>query len=175
MAIQSLNPATEQRVRTFTAHNDEFIEQALCNSVSAHARLRGMSFAARAQCMRRMAALLDEDKTHLAGIATMEMGKTLAAAEKEVEKCAWVCRYYADNAERFLADDHVSTEARRSFRRYLPLGPILAVMPWNFPFWQVFRCVAPALMAGNTVLLKHASNVPQCALAIEEICSRAGL
>lgn len=174
MAIQSLNPATEELVRRFSPHDSAYLENALQSSVSAHSRLRSMSFADRAQCMLRLAEILERDKQRLAAIATMEMGKTLSSAVKEVEKCAWVCRYYADNAEQFLADDDVPTDAQRSYRRYLPIGPILAVMPWNFPYWQVFRCLAPALMAGNTLLLKHASNVPQCALAIEEACTQAG-
>ena len=105
---------------------------------------------------------------------TLEMGKTLKAAVAEAVKCATACRYYAENAERFMADEVVETGAKKSFVRYLPIGPMLAVMPWNFPFWQVFRFAAPALMAGNVGLLKHASNVPQCALAIEEIFSQRG-
>jgi succinate-semialdehyde dehydrogenase/glutarate-semialdehyde dehydrogenase len=120
------------------------------------------------------AALLDTEKKSLAQIITFEMGKTLASAVAEIEKCASGCRYYAENAERHLADEHIRTEASRSFVRFLPLGPVLAVMPWNFPFWQVFRFAAPALMAGNVGLLKHSSNVPQCALAIQNIFVQAG-
>lgn len=174
MTIQSQNPATEEVVKTFSPHDSQFLETALGNSVAAHTMLRSASFEERAKRMKRMAEILESEKQRLAAIATLEMGKTLSSAEKEVEKCAWVCRFYAENAERFLADEVVSTDASRSYRRYLPIGPILAVMPWNFPYWQVYRCVAPALMAGNTVLLKHASNVPQCALAIEEVCRKAG-
>jgi succinate-semialdehyde dehydrogenase/glutarate-semialdehyde dehydrogenase len=124
--------------------------------------------------MRRAADVLDARKEHWGRIMTLEMGKTLKSAVAEAEKCAWVCRYYADHAERFLADEEVKASATRSFVRHLPLGPVLAVMPWNFPFWQVFRFAAPALMAGNVGLLKHASNVPQSALAIEEVFRLAG-
>lgn len=124
--------------------------------------------------MKRAAQILENDKTDLARLMTVEMGKPLKAAIAEAEKCAWVCRYYAENAQNYLAEQTVETNATQSYVSFQPLGPILAVMPWNFPFWQVFRFAAPALMAGNVGLLKHASNVPQCALAIEDIFRRAG-
>jgi succinate-semialdehyde dehydrogenase / glutarate-semialdehyde dehydrogenase len=133
-----------------------------------------MPFAEREGKMMRVAEILEEEKDECAHLMTLEMGKPLKAAVAETLKCATGCRYYAENAEKFLADKIVQTDAKRSFIRYLPIGPILAIMPWNFPFWQVFRFVAPALMAGNVGLLKHASNVPQCALKIEEIVRRAG-
>src|SRR2546430_7547301 len=124
--------------------------------------------------MHRSAEILESEKKRFARLMTLEMGKPINAAVQEAEKCAWVCRYYADNAERHLADEVVETNATRSFVRFQALGVVLAVMPWNFPFWQVFRFAAPGLMAGNVGLLKHASNVPQCALAIEEIFRKAG-
>jgi succinate-semialdehyde dehydrogenase/glutarate-semialdehyde dehydrogenase len=135
---------------------------------------RKTSFAGRADRMKRAAGILESDKDRFAQTMTLEMGKPLKAAGDEVLKCAWACRYYAETAERTLADEVVVTNASKSFVHYQPLGPVLAVMPWNFPFWQVFRFAAPALMAGNSGLLKHASNVPQCALEIEEILCRAG-
>ncbi len=135
---------------------------------------RTRSFADRGQRMKRTAELLEERKNDYGRLMTLEMGKPIKAAIAEVEKCAKVCRYYSENAEGFLADEHVRTEAADSFIRYQPLGPVLAVMPWNFPFWQVFRFAAPSLMAGNVGLLKHASNVPQSALAIEEVLRDAG-
>ena len=137
-------------------------------------RIGETSFADRAAKMRKAGDILEGEKDRWARIMTTEMGKTLKSAGDEALKCAWACRYYADNAEKFLANEEVATNAGKSFIAYQPLGVVLAVMPWNFPFWQVFRFAAPALMAGNTGLLKHASNVPQSALAIEEILCRAG-
>ena len=124
--------------------------------------------------MLRAAEILESEKKDFARLMTLEMGKPINAAVQEAEKCAWVCRYYAENAERHLADEIVETNATKSYVHFQPLGVVLAVMPWNFPFWQVFRFAAPALMAGNVGLLKHSSNVPQCALAIEDIFRRAG-
>jgi succinate-semialdehyde dehydrogenase/glutarate-semialdehyde dehydrogenase len=174
MAIATTNPATGEVVKTFNALTDEQIERKLQLATSAFQTYRHTSFAERKQKMLRMAEILEAEKEQCAHLMTLEMGKTLRSAVAEASKCAQGCRYYAENAERFLADEPIHTGAKRSFVRYLPLGPILAIMPWNFPFWQVFRFVAPALMAGNVGLLKHASNVPQCALKIEEIILRAG-
>src|SRR6195256_561247 len=140
----------------------------------AFAHHRREPFAKRGQLMLAAASLLEQEKKELAQTITLEMGKLLGGAIGEIEKCARVCRFYAENAERFLEDEPVQTDAARSFVRYQPLGAVLAIMPWNFPFWQVFRFAAPALMAGNVGLLKHAANVPQCALAIEDIFRRAG-
>ncbi len=174
MAIASVNPATGEVVQTFVPLTEEQIEQKLRLATTAFQNYRHTSFAERKQKMLKVAEILEAEKEQCARLMTLEMGKTLRSAVAEAAKCATGCRYYAENAERFLADEAVPTGAKRSFVRYLPLGPILAVMPWNFPFWQVFRFVAPALMAGNVGLLKHASNVPQCALKIEEIILRAG-
>src|SRR6202162_5546278 len=174
MAIASINPATGEVVKTFNPLSDAQVEQKLQLAVTAYHAERKMSFSERARRMRKAGDILERDKDKFAHLMTLEMGKPLKAAVAEAVKCAGGCRYYADNAERFLADEIVETGAKRSFIRYLPLGPVLAIMPWNFPFWQVFRFAAPALMAGNVGLLKHASNVPQCALAIEEIIRRAG-
>src|SRR5205814_9401918 len=135
---------------------------------------RKTPFAERSRLMMNAAAVLEKEKETYARVMTTEMGKTFRSAVDEAAKCGWVCRYYAENAERFLADEIVETTASRSYVRYQPLGPVLAVMPWNFPFWQVFRFAAPSLMVGNVGLLKHASNVPQCALAIADIFHRAG-
>src|ERR1700731_151957 len=174
MAIASINPATGEVVKTFNPLSDAQVEQKLQLAVTAYHAERKMSFSERARRMRKAGDILERDKDKFAHLMTLEMGKPLKAAVAEAVKCAGGCRYYADNAERFLADEVIETGAKKSFVRYLPIGPILAVMPWNFPFWQVIRFAAPALMAGNVGLLKHASNVPQCALAIEEIFLEAG-
>ena len=174
MAIATINPATGEVIKTFEPLSAAQIEQKLQLATSAYWAHRRTSFADRAAKMTRAAEILEEEKDECARLMTVEMGKPIKAAVAEALKCATGCRYYAQNAERFLADEVVETGAKRSFIRYLPIGPILAVMPWNFPFWQVFRFAAPALMAGNVGLLKHASNVPQCALKIEEIIRQAG-
>jgi succinate-semialdehyde dehydrogenase/glutarate-semialdehyde dehydrogenase len=173
MAIASIDPRTGETRETFQAHGPEEIERRLGRAASAFASWRKTSFEARSAPMRRAAGILLAEKERIGRLMTEEMGKTLVSAIAEVEKCARACRHYAEHAESDLADEPCATE-NRSFVRYLPLGPVLAVMPWNFPFWQVFRFVAPALMAGNVGLLKHASNVPRCALAIEDVLSRAG-
>jgi len=173
MSIASRNPATGELLRTFEPHSDREIEQKLTRGTSVFFSYRKTSFAERAEKMLRVAGILEKEKREFGTLMTTEMGKTLVSAIQEAEKCAWACRYYAENAERFLADEVVPTNASMSCVRYQPMGLILAIMPWNFPFWQVFRFAAPALMAGNAALLKHASNVPRCALAIEDIFRRA--
>ena len=174
MPIASINPATGDIHKTFTPLNENEIEQELALAAKAFESYKRTTFADRTLILQRAGDILELEKKQFAKIMTTEMGKPLWSAAEEALKCAWACRYYAENAERFLADEIVQTNATKSFIRYEPLGSILAVMPWNFPFWQVFRFAAPALMAGNVGILKHASNVPQCALAIEEIFRRAG-
>ena len=175
MGIASRNPFTGETERTFEAHADAQVDAAIAKSVQAFEALRAMSVEARAELMLRAADITEARARELAEMATREMGKPIAQAVAEAKKCAWVCRHYAEHTADYLADDPVDLgDGRRAFRRYLPLGPVLAVMPWNFPFWQVYRFAAPALMAGNTVLLKHASNVPQCALAMEAVFAEAG-
>jgi succinate-semialdehyde dehydrogenase/glutarate-semialdehyde dehydrogenase len=174
MAIATVNPATGQLLKTFEELSDAQIEAKLQKAASVFATYRKTSFAERSRMMLKAAEVLEQEKEKFAALMTTEMGKTFRSAVDEAMKCASSCRYYAENAERFLADEVVETSATRSCICYQPLGPILAVMPWNFPFWQVLRFAAPALMAGNVGLLKHASIVPQCALAIEEIFRRAG-
>jgi len=174
MAIATVNPATGALVKTFEALTPDQIEKKLQLAAEMFRQYRHTPFADRSRMMSRAAEILEKEKDECGRLMTLEMGKPFKAAVAEAAKCATGCRYYGENAERFLADEIVETGAKRSFIRYLPLGPILAVMPWNFPFWQVFRFAAPALMAGNVALLKHASNVPQCALKIEDIFRRAG-
>ena len=174
MAIATINPATGETLRTFTVLDADGIEAALSRAISAFRINRERSFDERALRMHRAARILEERRDELGAVITMEMGKPLEAAISEVAKCALVCRHYAEEAKRYLSDEPVQTDASQTFVRYEPIGPVLAVMPWNFPFWQVFRFAAPALMAGNVGLLKHSSNVPQCALAIEEVFRQAG-
>ena len=174
MAITTVNPATGETLREFEPLGDQEIERKLHCAAEAFHHNRNRSFTDRADRMKRAAAILDQQQRTYGQLITTEMGKPIKASIAEINKCALVCRYYAENAEAYLADEPVKTEAEETFIRYEPLGPVLAVMPWNFPFWQVFRFAAPALMAGNVALLKHASNVPQCALAIEDVFRRAG-
>ncbi|BBD54909.1 NAD-dependent succinate-semialdehyde dehydrogenase [Planktothrix agardhii] len=174
MGIATINPATGETVKTFTALTDAEIENALALADRAFRDYRRVSFDTRSQWMQNAANLLEENAETYAKIMTLEMGKPITAAIAEVKKSASVCRFYAENAAQFLVDVPAESDASNSFIAYEPLGAILAVMPWNFPFWQVFRFAAPALMAGNVGLLKHASNVPQCALAIGEIFQKAG-
>ena len=170
----AVDPSTEEVIQEYREHTPDEIKEKLDFAEEAFESWRGSAFEERAGLMRNAARELREGKAEYARTMTREMGKTLASSEAEVEKCAWVCDYFAENAARFLAPEGVATDATKSYVRFDPLGPVLAVMPWNFPFWQVFRFAAPALMAGNVGLLKHASNVPGCALAIEEVFKRAG-
>jgi succinate-semialdehyde dehydrogenase / glutarate-semialdehyde dehydrogenase len=174
MAIASTNPATGELLQSFEALSDRQVDEKLQLATEAFARYRKTSFADRARMMNQAAGILDAEKEALARLMTLEMGKTFRSAVDEATKCAWACRYYAENAERFLAEEVIETAASRSSVRYQPLGPVLVIMPWNYPFWQVFRFIAPGLMAGNVGLLKHASSVPQCALRVEQILRRAG-
>jgi succinate-semialdehyde dehydrogenase/glutarate-semialdehyde dehydrogenase len=174
MRIQSVNPATGETLTTFTEMSDRDLERLLVNSQAAFVGWRTVPFAARAERMRAAARTLLARKAEYGRTMTLEMGKPIVQAEAEVEKCAWTCEYYAEHAEAHLAEQPRETDASRSYVRFDPLGPVLAIMPWNFPFWQVFRFAAPALMAGNGGILKHASNVPRCALGIEEVFREAG-
>src|SRR5919108_779395 len=172
--IQSVNPATEKLLASFEPATSEAIDQALDKARSAFPAWCDSSFSERSKVMREVAAYLRKHKSRLASLMTAEMGKPIVQSEAEVEKCAWNCEFYADHAGQFLADEAYPSDGD-SYVGFVPLGAILAVMPWNFPLWQVFRFAAPALMAGNTAILKHASNVPQCALAIEEVFRASGL
>jgi len=174
MAIATVNPSTGQLSKLFESLHGAEIEAKLQRAAETFRSYRKTPFGDRARWMLNAAAILQQEKEAYAKVMTTEMGKTFRSAVDEVAKCAWVCQYYAENAEHFLADEVVETGARRSYTRYQPLGPVLVVMPWNFPFWQVLRFAALALMAGNVGLLKHASIVPQSALLIEELFRRAG-
>jgi succinate-semialdehyde dehydrogenase/glutarate-semialdehyde dehydrogenase len=174
MPIATTNPATGQVLKTFEPLTNAEVEQKLQRAADAFAKFRKTTFAERAAWFIRVAEILEAEKETYARMMTTEMGKTFKSAVEEALKCAWVSRYYAEHGAAFLADEVVETGAKRSFVRYQPLGAVLAVMPWNYPFWQVIRASTPALMAGNVMLLKHASNVPQCALMIEDLYRRAG-
>src|SRR5919206_2257764 len=174
MAIATINPPTGETLKVSDPLADAEIEAKLQRAAETFSAYRRTSFAERAEKMLRAAEILETEQEAFGRLMTTEMGKPLKAACEEAVKCASGCPYYAENAEHFLADEEVKTNATRSFVKYQPLGPILAIMPWNFPFWQVFRFAAPALMAGNVGLLKHASNVPGCALEIEALLARAG-
>jgi succinate-semialdehyde dehydrogenase / glutarate-semialdehyde dehydrogenase len=174
MAIATINPATGEVLKRFEPLTDGQIEEKIRLAQSTFAEFRKLSFAERGKMMSKAADILESDKQEIARLMTLEMGKTLRSAVDEAVKCAWACRFYAENAERFLADEIIETTAKKSYVRFQPRGIILVIMPWNYPFWQVFRFIAPGLMAGNVGLLKHASNVPQCALKVEDILLRAG-
>jgi len=174
MTIATINPATGRTERTFPPLSDAELDARIQCAADTYQQYRRLGLRERTRMLIKAAEILEAEKEIFGRVMTLEMGKTLKAAVDEAVKCAWGCRYYAEHAERFLAEEEVATSASRSLIRYEPIGPILAIMPWNFPFWQVFRFAAPALAAGNVGLLKHASNVPQCALAIEDIFRRAG-
>jgi succinate-semialdehyde dehydrogenase/glutarate-semialdehyde dehydrogenase len=174
MPIASVNPATGETVRTFEAHGLGAIDEMLNRAQEAFLAWRKRPLAERTRVVDRAAEVLARRREELGALMSLEMGKLRSAALAEVDKCATACRHYAEHGPRYLADEPVETDAARSVIRYQPLGPVLAVMPWNFPFWQVFRFAAPALVAGNVGLLKHASSVPQCALAIESVLKEAG-
>ncbi|MEZ4736200.1 MAG: NAD-dependent succinate-semialdehyde dehydrogenase [Caldilineaceae bacterium] len=174
MGLTSINPANGEKVAEYSAMSAATVVQKVAEAHEALIGWRQKSYPARAELMRKAARLLRKDAAHYAHQMTEEMGKPIKDGKTEAEKCAWVCEYYADKAEAFLAPEPIETDASESFVTFQPLGVVLAVMPWNFPFWQVFRFAAPALMAGNVGLLKHASNVSGCALAIEEVFHAAG-
>src|SRR5260370_34457831 len=174
MALASINPATGEKLKEFVPFDDAQIEKRLSRAEKAFKRYRRTTLTERGELLHAVSELLFQEKEKFAEIITLEMGKLFRDSVAEIERCARGCRFYAENGERFLEDEPAQTDAAESYVQYQPLGPVLAIMPWNFPFWQVFRFAAPALLAGNVGLLKHASNVPQCGLAIEKIFCRAG-
>lgn len=174
MPFTSINPANGDALASFETWDDQTLERAIQQAANAVPLWSASNVQKRSACLRKLAERLLERKQELACLITLEMGKLIKEARAEIEKCALGCNYYAEHGAQFLLDESVESDAHKSSISYQPLGTVLAVMPWNFPFWQVFRCAAPVLMAGNTVLLKHASNVPQCALAIEELFTEAG-
>src|SRR5438309_9593296 len=175
MALSSINPSSGEVLESFEEATPAALERVLAHAWQAFLGWRKCTFAERAARLREVARALRAKKVEYARLMALEMGKPVAQGEAEVEKCAWGCEYYAEHAARFLAPEPRETDAARSYVRFDPLGPVLAIMPWNFPFWQVFRFAAPALVAGNVGILKHASNVPRCALEIEQVFREAGL
>jgi len=175
MSLDAIYPATGEIIKTYTEMQPEEVKFILQQSQEAFNDWRKTSFAERAVCLKKAAQILEDNAEKYAQLMTQEMGKTINEGIAEAKKCAWVCSYYAKNAAAFLTPERVTTDAGKSFVSFQPIGVVLAVMPWNFPFWQVFRFAAPALMAGNIGVLKHASNVPGCALAIEDILHQAGI
>lgn len=175
VTLRSINPTNGELLATYEEHTDVQVEQALASAQRAFTDWKRTTFPHRAALLQRVAGLLRERKNRYGTLMAQEMGKPIAQGVAEAEKCAWVCDYYAENAERFLAPEIISTDASKSFVTFQPLGILLAIMPWNFPFWQVFRAAAPAVMAGNSVVLKHASNVTGCALEIERLFREAGI
>src|ERR671928_276540 len=174
MVMQSINPTTEEVLESFQEFSPAQVDEALQQAFEAQRRWRTTSFGDRAAALQATARVLRQQKARWAQLLTSEMGKPIVEAEAEIDKCAWNCDFYAEHASEFLADEPIPTNARESYVEFQPLGVVLAIMPWNFPFWQVIRFAAPALMAGNGAVLKHASNVPRCALALEEIFREAG-
>ena len=174
MPIESINPATEELIKSYEAISDEEVKKIINDVNSEYLNWKRTSFSERKKLMGNAANILREEKHKYAEILTLEMGKPITEAIAEVEKCAWVCEYYAENTEVILQNEIIKSDATESYVQFDPIGIVLAVMPWNFPYWQVFRFAAPALMAGNAGLLKHASNVPMSALAIEEVFHKAG-
>ena len=172
--LQSINPVNEDLIKEYKEHTDTEIDEIVNSSEKAYKNWQSFDYGKRAKLLSRAGEILRNNIDEYAELMTREMGKPIAGARAEVEKCAWVCDYYAENGETFLKDEIIETDAQKSFVTYEPLGTVLAVMPWNFPFWQVFRFAVPGLMAGNAGLLKHASNVTGCALAIEDIFRKAG-
>ena len=174
MSVSSINPANEEVIETFTPHTEVEVDAALAKAEEHYSNWRLTTFDERAKLMNKAAEVLESHVDDWGPAMSREMGKPLAQAQGELKKCAWVCRHYAENAETYLKDEPIKTDASKAFVRHLPIGPVLAVMPWNFPYWQVFRFAAPALMAGNVGLLKHASNVWRSALNIEDVFKEAG-
>ena len=172
--MQAINPATEQPLKDYPNHTDAQVSETINQSKKAFEEWKVTAYSDRAELMKKAAKVLRSESGAFAKIMTDEMGKTLKESEAEVEKCAWVCEYYAENAEQFLANEIIETDASKSYVSYRPLGIVFAIMPWNYPFWQVFRFAAPGLMAGNVAILKHAPNVPGCAEAIVSVFEKAG-
>jgi succinate-semialdehyde dehydrogenase / glutarate-semialdehyde dehydrogenase len=171
--VEAIDPSTGETIATYEPHDDDAVEDRLQRSWDGFLSWRTTEYRERSNLLRRVADVLEQRRDEFAELMTREMGKPITAGESEVEKCAWVCRYEADHGPAHLAHDIVASDAKRSYVRFDPLGPLLAVMPWNFPFWQLFRAAAPSIIAGNTVVLKHASNVPGCALAIQDVFAAA--